>query len=204
VRADGSVIAWGRNDNGQTNVPAGLSNVVAVAAGLAHNLALRADGILAAWGNNSAGQTNVPSNLVNVAALSAGNYNTFTIANRRPNASVFNITAPANRDRTLTLSGFDAENEPLVSRITALPAAGALFQYTINGRGAPILAAETLVTDSSKRVIFAPLPDTFGTPYATLKYVVHDGITDSADGIVNLSIQPPPPPVITSLGVISN
>ena len=33
IRADGTVVAWGSNTYGQTNVPAGLSNVVAVTAG---------------------------------------------------------------------------------------------------------------------------------------------------------------------------
>jgi len=39
----GWVVAWGRNVNGQCNVPAGLSNVVAVAAGGYHSLALEVD-----------------------------------------------------------------------------------------------------------------------------------------------------------------
>ena len=40
LRADGKVVAWGRNGYGQTDVPAGLSNVVAIAAGYAHCLAI--------------------------------------------------------------------------------------------------------------------------------------------------------------------
>jgi alpha-tubulin suppressor-like RCC1 family protein len=51
-------------------VPAGLSNVVAVAAGGNHGLALRADGTVAAWGIGSA--TNVPADLSNVVAVAAG------------------------------------------------------------------------------------------------------------------------------------
>ena len=35
---------------GQSDVPAGLSNVVAVAAGGQHSLALKADGTVVAWG----------------------------------------------------------------------------------------------------------------------------------------------------------
>ncbi|MEI9863684.1 MAG: RCC1 domain-containing protein [Limisphaerales bacterium] len=44
LRDDGNPVAWGRNSNGQTNIPAGLSNVVAVAAGFSHSLALKNDG----------------------------------------------------------------------------------------------------------------------------------------------------------------
>ena len=37
------VAAWGDNSQGQTNVPSGLSNVVAIAAGYGHSLALTAE-----------------------------------------------------------------------------------------------------------------------------------------------------------------
>jgi hypothetical protein len=66
------VVAWGNNDYGQTNVPSGLSNVVAIAAGHDHCLALQANGMVVAWGNNDYGQTNVPSGLSNVVAIAAG------------------------------------------------------------------------------------------------------------------------------------
>jgi len=39
----GTVVAWGYNDQGQTTVPAGLSGVVAIAAGGAHTVALKLD-----------------------------------------------------------------------------------------------------------------------------------------------------------------
>ena len=73
--AAGEITAWGDNSygqNGQTNVPSGLSNVVAIAAGDAYSLALRADGTIAAWGYNGSGQTKVPSGLSNVVAVAAG------------------------------------------------------------------------------------------------------------------------------------
>jgi alpha-tubulin suppressor-like RCC1 family protein len=68
VRQDGTVWAWGDNfrgqlgngtrDSGQTTpaqVP-GLSDVVAVAAGWEHSLALKLDGTVWAWGSNHFGQ----------------------------------------------------------------------------------------------------------------------------------------------------
>jgi hypothetical protein len=70
IRGDGTVAAWGANDAGQTNVPAGLSDVVQVAAGGSHSLALRSDGTVAAWGANNAGQTNVPAGLSDVVQIS--------------------------------------------------------------------------------------------------------------------------------------
>ena len=57
---------------GQGDVPAGLSNVVAVAAGDFHGLALKADGTVVAWGNDDSGQCDVPVGLSNVMAIAAG------------------------------------------------------------------------------------------------------------------------------------
>ena len=66
--SDGAVWAWGQNMYGQLGngtfskysaVPvrvAGLSGVIAVAAGNRHSLALRSDGTVWAWGDNSYGQ----------------------------------------------------------------------------------------------------------------------------------------------------
>ena len=59
----GTVAAWGANDYGQTNLPSGLSGVLAVAGGTWHSLALRRDGSVVAWGDNTRGQTNVPTGL---------------------------------------------------------------------------------------------------------------------------------------------
>jgi hypothetical protein len=57
----GSYVAgWGNNVYGQTNVPAGLSGVTAITAGLIHSVALKSDGSAVAWGYNGDGETNVP------------------------------------------------------------------------------------------------------------------------------------------------
>ena len=69
------MVAWGNNFYGQTNVPAGLNNVAAIAAGGRHSLALKTDGTVVAWGFNTAGQCNVPTGLTNVEAIAArGNH----------------------------------------------------------------------------------------------------------------------------------
>ena len=57
---------------GQSTVPAGLSNVVAIAAGGSHSLALKSDGTLVAWGSNDNGESTVPTGLTNVVAIAAG------------------------------------------------------------------------------------------------------------------------------------
>lgn len=50
LRADGTVGPWGKNVEGQTNVPPGLKDVVQVAAGDFFSLALGADGKVSGWG----------------------------------------------------------------------------------------------------------------------------------------------------------
>ncbi|CAH0118985.1 hypothetical protein PAE9249_01482 [Paenibacillus sp. CECT 9249] len=73
LKPDGTVVAWGQNDSGQANVPAGLSGVVSIAAGINHSLALKSDGTVVVWGNNELGQTNVPADLNGVVSIAAGN-----------------------------------------------------------------------------------------------------------------------------------
>jgi hypothetical protein len=74
IKRDGTVLAWGSNISHETNVPAGLSNVVAVAAGGCdclpngdQSLALKSDGTVVGWG-----ATTVPTNVNNIVAISAG------------------------------------------------------------------------------------------------------------------------------------
>ncbi len=53
LKADGSVVAWGKNNwYGQCNVPASArSGVIAVAGGSLYSLALKSDGNVVAWGD---------------------------------------------------------------------------------------------------------------------------------------------------------
>jgi hypothetical protein len=72
LTSEGRVVGWGSNTDGQTNIPSGLSNVVAIAAGENHSLALTAEGRVIGWGSNGDGQTTIPSGLSNVVAIAAG------------------------------------------------------------------------------------------------------------------------------------
>ena len=64
--------AWGANWSGETDIPAGLANVISIAAGSSHSLALKSDGTVVAWGDNWSGQTSIPAGLVNVISIAAG------------------------------------------------------------------------------------------------------------------------------------
>lgn len=71
LHAGSQVLAWGANNDGQCNVPPGLTNVTALAGGGVHSLALRDNGTVVAWGGGSFGETTVPANLTNVLAIAA-------------------------------------------------------------------------------------------------------------------------------------
>jgi alpha-tubulin suppressor-like RCC1 family protein len=61
--------------------PASISNVVAIAMGGGHGLALKVDGTVTAWGNNSSGQATVPPGLSNVVAIAAGGLHSLALKN---------------------------------------------------------------------------------------------------------------------------
>ena len=67
-----TVVGWGWNYYGQTNIPSDLTDVVAIAAGSSHTLVLKSDGTVVGWGLNTAGQSTVPDDLTGVVAISAG------------------------------------------------------------------------------------------------------------------------------------
>jgi hypothetical protein len=68
LKVDGTVVAWGA----LTNVPPGLSNVMNIAAGESHAIALKNDGTVVAWGDNSFGQTNAYQGLNKVKLIAGG------------------------------------------------------------------------------------------------------------------------------------
>jgi alpha-tubulin suppressor-like RCC1 family protein len=71
LNANGVLVGWGDNSQGQTNIPDNLSNVIGVAVGFFHCVALKADGSVVAWGSNVSGETSVPAGLSNVVAVAA-------------------------------------------------------------------------------------------------------------------------------------
>ncbi|MBN2018754.1 MAG: hypothetical protein JW749_00855 [Sedimentisphaerales bacterium] len=71
LKIDGSIVAWGRNFFGQSEIPEG-SDYVAVAAGENHSLALTADGSVVAWGFNESHQCDVPAPNSDFVAIASG------------------------------------------------------------------------------------------------------------------------------------
>ncbi len=84
LRHDGTVqetiaSTSGDDDVQRVRVPAEATNVVAIAAGRLHRLALRGDGTVVGWGENSSGQSSIPGIATNVIAISAGSNHTVAL-----------------------------------------------------------------------------------------------------------------------------
>ncbi len=70
---EANVVVWGDNFAGQLNVPAGLSNVVAIAGAYDHSLALKNNGTAVTWGDNlHSAALAVPAGLNNLVAVAGG------------------------------------------------------------------------------------------------------------------------------------
>ena len=133
-------MAWGWDGAGQTDVPAGLTGVTAIAASGWHSLALKNDGTVVAWGDDSDGQTKVPAGLSGVTAIAAGD--AFNLALRGPGAQ-----ATATPGGSAAVSEFPG---PIVLAIGGIALA------------VLVLLVLALVLRSRSRRPKAPVPPSFG------------------------------------------
>ncbi len=79
TRPNTSLQGWGDNTWTQLFAPAEATNVIALAAGGWHALALRQDGAVLAWGANWNQQCDVPPSVSNALAIAAGGYHSLAI-----------------------------------------------------------------------------------------------------------------------------
>ncbi|HEY1108139.1 MAG TPA: hypothetical protein VGE76_05895, partial [Opitutaceae bacterium] len=79
LKHDGTVVAWGANNNGQATVPAGITDVVAIAAGAFHTVLLKRDGTVSAFGVNASGSTAVPPAMPRAVAVAASSAASFAL-----------------------------------------------------------------------------------------------------------------------------
>lgn len=73
------LLAWGANDDGQTLLPPVVDELIDLAAGGSHNLALKRDGTVLAWGANGDGQTTLPEGLQDGVAVAAGDLHSLVL-----------------------------------------------------------------------------------------------------------------------------
>jgi alpha-tubulin suppressor-like RCC1 family protein len=197
----GTVVAWGSNSSGQTNVPVSLTNVLFVASGSQSlfNLALRANGNVLGWGNNTQNQTNVPATLTNVTAIAAGAGFGLAIGSQTPFANNVTASGYINHDLTFALAGGDPDGNPLSFYVMSLPSAGTLYQYSGGSRGSPITSPDTPVTDPSEQLIFAPANGGTGSPYANFSFMASDPFYNSSAAQATINIGLPAVPQFDNL-----
>lgn len=165
----------GESNYGETNVPVGLSNVVAVSSGQDFSLALKNDGKVVAWGATMNGETSVPPGLSNVVAIDGGVYSSFVL---RGDGTVTSFGSPAfisipagltnvvaitagdgnnafalKRDGTVVgLTVFSTALPPLVTNVVAI-SAGEFCNLAIVNDGSPYIeqhpSSRTAFTGSS-------------------------------------------------------
>ncbi len=101
LTADSTIVTWGRNNNGQLDLPENInsaskqgftvqfnaSSVTSIAAGFNHNLALDSEGNVIAWGDNTFSQATIPEALSGVFDIAAGG---------RHNIALFESAADVN------------------------------------------------------------------------------------------------------------
>ena len=164
----------------------GPGNIIAIAADGDSAIGMDRSGTLTNWGNAPV----TPPSLSNVANISSG---WLALAPNVPPqvASQTNYGFP-NNDLIISLTANDVNGDPLALRITSLPATGTLYQFNNSARGDAITHVDTVVSDSAGRVIFAPVPDGFGSPYASFDYVANDGKLDSASAEITVDMSGAP------------
>lgn len=106
-------------------MPDNLSNVIAIAAGGFHSLALKIDGTVAAWGRNTTGQSSVPAGLSNVVGLAGGTFHSMALG----------------ADGSVAAWGSFSPIPSLVSNVTAI-ASGGTHNLVALGGGVPLVTVQ--------------------------------------------------------------
>ena len=198
LMSNGTLFAW--DGSGPRSVPGGLNDIIAIGRGTYHFFAIRSNGTLVSWENGLNaiyGETNVPSGLTAVMAAAGGMDHSYALGTRAPVVSSLNLTNLVNRDVLIYLPASDPDGDPIVVKIGTLPGAGTLYQYEGGSRGPAITVPDAVVTDTLRRVIFAPAADRVGRPYAIFSYRAEDGIATSAAATVTVNVVLPSPPAFS-------
>jgi alpha-tubulin suppressor-like RCC1 family protein len=128
---NGTVVAWGTDNQGETNVPSGMGTIVAVAAGEDFALALDNNGNISEWGDNSLNQGGFPQTSSTHVGLAAGDYTGLALQS----------------DGTVSVTGddsFDEANIPSAANHVVAIAAGYDFEVALRSDGTVIAWGDDL------------------------------------------------------------
>jgi len=142
LRANGTVLVWGRHGFGTETVPANLTDVIAIAAGAFHCLALKRDGTVVGWGQDSWGDTIPPVGLTDVVEIATGSGHSLAL----------------KRDGSLVAWGSNLAGE------TTVPAGFVGVTLTVLVELASVYISE--YADFSVRDIHVTAPIPPGTPFS--------------------------------------
>jgi hypothetical protein len=176
LKSDGSVVAWGYNDNGQTTVPVGLTGVVAIAAGGFHTVALKSDGSVVAWGSNFFGQTNVPAGLSKVAAIAQGSSADHVVVLIEPAAGFGQQALTTSTTKTFTIKNTGIDTLAISSVSVS---SGNASDFTVSTAGM-LTSVPALTGETTFSVTFTP--SVLGLRQTTLRVVSND----SDEGIYDI------------------
>jgi alpha-tubulin suppressor-like RCC1 family protein len=128
-----TVVAWGDDSADQIYPPKNLNDVVSIAGGDFHSVALRHNGSLAAWGYNGDGQTTIPTNDIRFVAISSGSRHNLALAENGTIAAwganeSQQLNVPAGVDSVIGIAAGDSHS-------LALLVSGAVLAWGNNSFG---------------------------------------------------------------------
>jgi alpha-tubulin suppressor-like RCC1 family protein len=191
IHAGTQVIAWGSNanTNGWGVARLDLTNVVAIAAGYRHNLALTSDGRVLAWGNDE-GLTNMPSPLTNVLAVAAG----------------FAHSLALKDDGTVIAWGRNNEGEAIVppglTSVVAI-AAGAAHSVALKDDGTVVAWGDSSYGETDVPSDLTNVVAISGGDYYSLALKDDGTVVMWGNGNTNAGLPVPRPPIVSGVVAIA-
>jgi hypothetical protein len=132
-------------------------NVIAIAAGVGHSLALKSDGTVLAWGQNGAGESTVPTNLSGVIGIAAGGYHSLAV---KSDGTVVawgcdnygQSTVPVNLSGAVAISGGDYHTLAIVVPVALqilLSGTNVVLSWPLSAAGLVLETTDQLTPSSS-------------------------------------------------------
>jgi alpha-tubulin suppressor-like RCC1 family protein len=179
LKADGTLRAWGKNSSGECNIPAALTNVVAIEAGQGFTIALEEDGTVLSWGRSDVVSL-MPANLTAVA-IAAGGSHALAL---RPNGTVaaWGVGSfSANPEQVTTAATWSGAVAVAAggTRSAAIRADGVVLAA---GEPTPITTGAELQINGEAGVAAISISDTMAVALTTNRTVIFSGATNDHAG----------------------